>query len=170
MTPEQEAALKRLATGKGYYDTETVRAQLPEFAALAQVVLELRDAVFPLDRQRPPEQNLRDALADERFTHRRGYGPGDGPSSQVAHTLRLQMEHAVEDLSGLIAPPSILSSDERKRHARIVVDNLLDILDADPPFVSGLSIQYTDEQKHLLDVKQIAHCYRGVIQAIRRGE
>jgi hypothetical protein len=62
VTDEQEKLIRRLASGESYHDRETRRAQLPEFQALAQVVLELAPrerSAIPLRRSRTP---LRDQM------------------------------------------------------------------------------------------------------------
>lgn len=45
MTPDQEKLIRALASGESYHDVETRRAQLPELAALAQVLLETVEAL-----------------------------------------------------------------------------------------------------------------------------
>lgn len=118
MTPDQETLLRAWADFEPRPGAELPTMPNVAIQALTRVVLELtKDSHPPVDIRSVVREELRERVNQPRVANE-------------CHSLRLQMENAVEDLSGhLHAGPS---REARRQFARMVVDNLLDILDQDP--------------------------------------
>jgi hypothetical protein len=150
MNPEQEQSVRTLAGGR--FVGQSILSPMPELVALAQAVLELHDA--PINRSMQDAADRLDREMAQRFAHRKGFGPGDGPSS--IQPLREAMQQYLVTYR-YTQPRDTFDPVQ-------MVDGLLAILETrnipEPKLIGGC----------LVGPEFVKDQFYRTIQAIRRGE